>query len=739
MSDSDIGSLVVKVGMDSNLFQEGVTNLNKKMALLKSEFSATSAQLRNFGSTTDQLKNKADFLGRSVEIQEAKIKSLAQAYEKAKTETGENSKATQELGIKLNRAITDLSKLENELKQTTQQLETQSNKWTKLSTHMNNASEKMKSVGEKMANVGRTLTTALTLPILAAGTASVKLASDLAESTNKVEVAFKSSADKVEEWSNTTLQSFGIAKGSALDMAALFGDMGTAMGQSTDEASIMSMSLVGLAGDLASFKNIGIDQAQDALKGIFTGEGEALKSLGVIMQDSTLEAYALATGQKKQYDEMSQAEKVALRYSFVMDATKNSQGDFARTSTGTANQMRIFQESMKQLGATIGTHLLPLITPIIQKLNDWIIKFSQLGEGTQKTIMAITGIAAIIGPVILIVGQLISAFGAISGVLAPVIAKLSAAGGLKAALVALTGPVGIAIAAIVGLIGIFIAAYKNSEEFRNKVDTVFQQIRETISVVIENIKIIISVFIQVAKQLWEKHGSEIMSIVTIAFNLIASIIATALNLISNIIKIVTGIITGNWSQAWEGIKGVVTTVWTGISSIISNAVNLVKNTISTGLGVLTSIVDGIFNGIRNAMTSPISAAVNFISEQVSRIKGFFSNLNIQLPHIKLPHFSLAGEFSLAPPSVPSLDVNWYAKGGIFNAPSVIGVGEAGREAVLPIDRLDDLMAKAIAKVGGVARSSYNSQPLIMQVILDSKELGRAVANIVDDENGFRLV
>ena len=123
-------------------------------------------------------------------------------------------------------------------------------------------------------------------------------------------------------------------------MAALFGDMGTAMGQTPAEAAKMSESLVGLAGDLASFKNIGIEEAQTALKGIFTGEGESLKSLGVVMQDSTLEAYAMATGQKKAYDEMTQAEKVALRYAYVMDATKNAQGDFARTSGGTANQLR---------------------------------------------------------------------------------------------------------------------------------------------------------------------------------------------------------------------------------------------------------------------------------------------------------------------------------------------------------------------------------------------------------------
>ena len=97
-----------------------------------------------------------------------------------------------------------------------------------------------------------------------------------------------------------------------------------------------------------------------------------------------------------------------------------------------------------------------------------------------------------------------------------------------------------------------------------------------------------------------------------------------------------------------------------------------------------------------------------MSNAINSIKGFFSNLRlpeIKIPKIKLPHFKLKGEFSLMPPSVPKLNVDWYASGGIFNRPSVIGVGEAGAEAVIPIDRLDELMAKAIEKVRGGAGTS----------------------------------
>ena len=151
---------------------------------------------------------------------------------------------------------------------------------SKLKNALSSASSKLSSFGSKMQGVGKSLTTRLTLPLAVAGGAAVKFASDFQESMNKVDVAFGKSKKEVKDFAKTTLKQFGIAEGSALDMAALFGDMATSMGLNQSAAANMSTSLVGLAGDLASFKNIGIDQATTALAGVFTGETESLKRLG---------------------------------------------------------------------------------------------------------------------------------------------------------------------------------------------------------------------------------------------------------------------------------------------------------------------------------------------------------------------------------------------------------------------------------------------------------------------------
>lgn len=276
-----------------------------------------------------------------------------------------------------------------------------------LDAALSKADKSLKDFGSKMESIGKTMSMAFTAPLVAMGAASIKMASDFNESMNKVDVAFKSSSKQVKEFAKTSLDSFGIAEGTALDMAALFGDMSTSMGLSTKEAAKLSTSLVGLAGDLSSFKNMNIGEVTTALNGIFTGETESLKRLGVVMTEVNLKTFALQKGFKTQYDQMSQAEKVMLRYQYIMDVTKNAQGDFARTQDGAANQMRKFQQGMEQLGASFGQVLLPAFTAVVSKINDVIKSFSNLDSGTKTTITWIAGLTALAGPLLYLAGTVI--------------------------------------------------------------------------------------------------------------------------------------------------------------------------------------------------------------------------------------------------------------------------------------------------------------------------------------------
>ncbi len=195
------------------------------------------------------------------------------------------------------------------------------------------------------------------------------MASNLSETLNKVDVSFGKNSGSVKEWSKNSIKDMGLAQQTALDMAALFGDMGTGMGIPQKEAANMSMKLTQLGADLASFKNMDIEEVTTALNGVFTGETESLKRLGVVMTQANLEAFALSKGLKKPIDEMSESEKVMLRYEYVLSKTKNAQGDFARTGGGFANQLRMAKEQLKQIGTTIGGVFIGGFEKALQKVN----------------------------------------------------------------------------------------------------------------------------------------------------------------------------------------------------------------------------------------------------------------------------------------------------------------------------------------------------------------------------------
>ena len=335
---------------------------------------------------------------------------------------------------------------------------------SKLTTSLNTASSKLSAFGKKAKEVGKNLSLKLTLPIALAAGAAIKLASDFDEAINKVDVSFGESSKSVKKFAETTLTQFGIAEGSALDMAAMFGDMGTSMGLTQQAAAGMSTSLVGLAGDLASFKNIGIAQATTALGGIFTGETESLKKLGIIMTEATLKQFALNQGIKTSVKDMSQAAKVSLRYAYILSVTGNSQGDYARTLEQAANQMKTFGQGMKEVGNEIGQILLPAFTEIVKFGNKLIEKFIDLDDKTKKIIVGVALFAAAIGPVLFAVGALAS----IAGVMATGFGVLTSAAKflylkvvlLKGGFIRLTAAmmanpfiaVGVAIVAVTGYI-----------------------------------------------------------------------------------------------------------------------------------------------------------------------------------------------------------------------------------------------------------------------------------------------
>lgn len=272
----------------------------------------------------------------------------------------------------------------------------------------NKVESSWKKTGEALTSIGKTLSVAISAPLTAAGVACVKLASDLTETLGKTEVVFGNLSDTVIAWSETSVESMGLAQETALNMASTYGDLGTAMGLSVDEAANMSMSLVQLGADMASFKNISIERANVALQAIYTGETESLKAMGIVMTEANLEQFAMAQGCEKTYKSMSQTEKVMLRYKYVMSMTTNAQGDFVRTGDSLANQSRKLGENIKQLGASFGKILEPTITSVISTINGLVSWISGLDDGVKRIIITVAEIVAAVPVIITAIGGVIT-------------------------------------------------------------------------------------------------------------------------------------------------------------------------------------------------------------------------------------------------------------------------------------------------------------------------------------------
>lgn len=208
--------------------------------------------------------------------------------------------------------------------------------------------------------------------LIEAGKDGLKLASDLSEVQNVVDTTFGASSNSINEWSQKSKKSYGLSELQAKQYNSTLGAMMKSSGVTGDSLVKMSEKLTGLAGDLASFRNLSQDEAFEKIRSGISGETEPLKQLGINMSVANLEAYALSKGIQTSYQKMNQASQTALRYSYLMSVTKDAQGDFAKTQQGFANQARMMQVNLGDLSQKIMNKYLPALTDIINFGNDFI-------------------------------------------------------------------------------------------------------------------------------------------------------------------------------------------------------------------------------------------------------------------------------------------------------------------------------------------------------------------------------
>ena len=210
---------------------------------------------------------------------------------------------------------------------------------------------------------------------------AIDISSDLTEVQNVVDVAFGDMSDKMNEFADSALQLYGMSELTAKQIGSRFQAMGVSMGFAQKDMTDMSIRLTQLAGDLASFYNITQDEAATKLQSIFTGESEPLRSLGIDLAQTSVEAWALSQGIDADMRSMTNAEKTMLRYQYVLASTGQATNDFIRTQNSWANQLRLLTGAFEQLGSIVGGVLINAFKPFIQALNSVmgaVINFAQV-------------------------------------------------------------------------------------------------------------------------------------------------------------------------------------------------------------------------------------------------------------------------------------------------------------------------------------------------------------------------
>lgn len=237
------------------------------------------------------------------------------------------------------------------------------------------------SLGSSIKKLGGMIATAFSVTALVNfGKQAIELGSDLQEVQNVVNVTFTTMNEQVNKFAKNAAKTAGLSETMAKRYVGTFGAMANAFQFTEGEAYDMATSLTQLAGDVASFYNITQDEAYTKLKSVFTGETESLKDLGVVMTQTALDDFALRKGLSKTTSEMTEQEKVALRYQFILEQLSAASGDFVRTSDGWANQTRILSLQFDQLKATLGQGLINALNPAIKVVNELIARFQVLAD-----------------------------------------------------------------------------------------------------------------------------------------------------------------------------------------------------------------------------------------------------------------------------------------------------------------------------------------------------------------------
>lgn len=425
--------------------------------------------------------------------------------------------------------------------------------------------------------------------------------------------------------------------------------------------------------------------------------------------------------------------------------------------------------AVESASIAFGTALAPAITAVAGVIGNVAEAFASLPAGVQTAVAVVLALVAALGPLLMVIGSIVAALPAISEGFAV----------LGGALAIPLAPAAAVVAAIAAVAAAIYAAWTTSETFRAAVmagvDAISSKVQEICAFLAPYVQAFLDQIVSTVQVAMDTLGpiigavltvivSTVVPILTSIMDTVAQVLAVILATVTNVMAAVSTVIQGAWtliqgifqtvlgvilavttgdftmlqqgvSNILNGLAGIVSGVLQGIASVFSGQWNAIRAVVTGVCNAVSGAVSGAFNGIKSVIDSTMNGAKSTVSGALSAISGFFAGLHLQFPHINLPHFSISGDFSLVPPSVPSISVSWYRTGAIAMGASVVGIGEAGPEAVVPLsgremDPYADAVARRLAARGAGAGAGGTTVYNIGDVTLNMEQL-RDLATLED--------
>lgn len=413
-----------------------------------------------------------------------------------------------------------------------------------------NVGQKLEKVGDSFVSIGKKASV-LSATLIAVGFSSFKMAADLEDAIGASDQIFKNSSKEIQKWAKNLSAQYGIAETEGLTLANTMGAMLKNIGKlSESEASKQAARLVELSGDLAAMFGGTSQDAARALIGALKGNNTMLDNYGMGVNDATVKIRAFELGLMDAKGEMSLQVKQAATLSLIMEQSADSLGQAGREAEGGSGSMRILTTTIKNLSTSLGEILLPIITPLITKVGDFVQKINDLDPKMKKIIVSIGLVGVAVGPMMLALGGLLK--------LLPLIG---------AGFTAMTGPVGIAVGAIVAGAVLIIKNWDAIKEYftNGGGSEMFENVKSLALNLWESLKSIFTNIRDVVMDVWERMGSGIVKSFQRSFDIVISIISFVAETFDNFLNIFRDQSVG---EALEKMKVFFVDAFNGIKDIV---------------------------------------------------------------------------------------------------------------------------------------------------------------------------